>query len=228
VHRTGRLALVVLVGLLLGGCDSFPGRPTLADRDLAPTQVMAFDVLYARNCAGCHGADGRLGAARPLNDPVYLALVPGDRLRAIVVDGVPGTSMPAFATSAGGDLTSQQVDALVNGMLARWARPAAVKGVTLPPWEARSKSADASARERGAAVFATACARCHGPDGKGGVAPGSIVDPSYLALVSDQSLRTTVIAGRSDLGKPDWRDDIAGTPLTADQIADLMAWLDSL
>jgi mono/diheme cytochrome c family protein len=182
-------------------------------------------VLYARNCAGCHGADGRLGAARPLNDPLFLALVPGDRLRTIVVEGMPGTSMPAFATSAGGDLTSQQIDALVNGILARWARPDAVKGVTLPPWEARAKSADPAARDRGGAVFATACARCHGPDGKGGAAPGSIVDPSYLALVSDQSLRTTVIAGRSDLGKPDWREDVPGTPLTADQISDLVAWL---
>jgi hypothetical protein len=51
------------------------------------------------------------------------------------------------------------------------------------------------------------------------------VDPTYLALVSNQSLRTTVIAGRPDLGKPDWRDDIPGTPLTADQISDLVAWL---
>jgi cytochrome c oxidase cbb3-type subunit III len=225
VHRTRRLALVVLVGVMLGGCDSLPGRPTLADRELAPTQVTAFEVLYARNCAGCHGADGRLGAARPLNDPVYLALVPGDRLRAIVVEGVPATSMPAFATSAGGHLTNQQIDALVNGMLTRWARPDAVKSLTLPPWEVRAQSPDPAARARGAAVFATACARCHGPDGKGGTAPGSIVDPSYLALVSDQSLRTTVIAGRPDLGKPDWRDDTPGRPLTADQITDVVAWL---
>ena len=35
---------------------------------------------------------------------------------------------------------------------------------------------------------------------------GSIVDPAYLALVSDQALRTTVIAGRPDLGMPDWRE----------------------
>jgi cytochrome c oxidase cbb3-type subunit 3/ubiquinol-cytochrome c reductase cytochrome c subunit len=51
------------------------------------------------------------------------------------------------------------------------------------------------------------------------------VDPSFLALVSDQSLRTTVIAGRPDLGKPDWREDIAGQPLTPEQISDLVAWL---
>ena len=63
---------------------------------------MAFDALYARQCAGCHGNGGRLGAARPLNDPVYLALVPAERLRLVIAQGVLGTAQPAFARSAGG------------------------------------------------------------------------------------------------------------------------------
>ena len=182
-------------------------------------------MLYARNCAGCHGADGRLGAARPLNDPVYLALVPHERLRTILAEGVPGTSMPAFAASAGGDLTDAQIDALVKGMLARWGQPDAVKGLTLPAYEAPDKRSSPAAREQGAAVYASACARCHGPGGRGGPTAGSIVDPSFLALVSDQSLRTTVIAGRPDLGKPDWRADVPGQPLTPAQISDVVAWL---
>ena len=80
-------------------------------------------------------------------------------------------------------------------------------------------------RERGAAVYARACASCHGRDGRGGPKGGSIVDPSYLSLVSDQSLRTTVIAGRPDLGKPDWREDVPGHPLTPQEISDVVAWL---
>jgi cytochrome c oxidase cbb3-type subunit 3 len=218
-------AVAVLIYLGLAGCDALPGRPKVTNREIAPSQVMAFEVLYGRNCAGCHGADGRLGAARPLNDPVYLALAPHEQLRKIIGEGVPGTSMPASAASAGGDLTDAQIDALVKGMLARWWRPDAVKGLTLPPYEIRATGASPAERERGAEVYAGACARCHGPDGRGGPNAGSIVDPSYLALVSDQSLRTTVIAGRSDLGKPDWREDIPGQPLTPEQIADLLAWL---
>src|SRR5262245_1038880 len=218
-------AAAFLFGLALSGCDSLPGRPTMADREVPPTQVMAFDALYRKSCAGCHGADGRLGAARPLNDPVYLALAPADRLRTIVVEGMPGTSMPAFAKSAGGDLTNAQIDVLVKGMLTRWARPDALKGVTLPPYDEQARKAGPAEQERGAAVYASACARCHGPDGKGGPTAGSIVDPSFLALVSDQSLRTTVIAGRPDLGKPDWRDDVPGRPLTTEQISDVVAWL---
>jgi len=218
-------ALVYLGSLGLAGCDSLPGRPNPNNREVVPAQVMAFDVLYNRNCAGCHGVDGRLGAARPLNDPVYLALVPHERLRKILVEGVSGTLMPALGASAGGDLTDAQIDALVKGMLARWGRPDTVKGLALPPYEAPAKGSSPAAREQGAVVFATACARCHGPGGQGGPKAGSIVDPSFLALVSDQSLRTTVIAGRPDLGKPDWREDIPGRPLTPAQISDLVAWL---
>jgi mono/diheme cytochrome c family protein len=151
--------------------------------------------------------------------------VSADRLRTIIGEGVPGTSMPAFRASAGGDLTDAQVDALVKGMLTRWTRAGAVASTTLPPYQGPGKGPGAGDRERGAVVFASACARCHGLEGKGGPTMGSIVDPSYLALVSDQSLRTTVIAGRPDLGKPDWRDDLPGQPLTPQQISDLVAWL---
>jgi hypothetical protein len=51
------------------------------------------------------------------------------------------------------------------------------------------------------------------------------VDPSYLALVSDQHLRTTVIAGRAELGMPDWRGYIAGRALAPEEISDVVAWL---
>jgi len=218
-------AVAVVVCLGFAACDALPGRPAVANREVMPSQVTSFDVLYGRNCAGCHGAGGRLGAARSLNDPVYLALVPADRLRTIIGEGVPGTSMPAFRNSSGGDLIDAQVDALVKGMLTRWARADAVVGATLPPYEGPGKGSSTADKARGAVVFASACARCHGPEGKGGPTTGSIVDPSYLALVSDQSLRTTVIAGRPDLGKPDWRDDLPGQPLTPQQISDLVAWL---
>jgi cytochrome c oxidase cbb3-type subunit 3 len=224
-HGGAQLAsAAVLLSLAFAGCDSLPGRPNAAAREVLPSQVMAFDVLYRRNCAGCHGTDGRLGAARPLNDPVYLALVPADQLRKIIGKGVPGTLMPAFAVGAGGDLADAQIDALVKAMISRWGRPETVRGLTLPAYAAETKRSDAD-RTAGAVVYARACARCHGPEGKGGPKAGSIVDPSYLALVSDQSLRTTVIAGRPDLAKPDWRDDIPRQPLTPQQISDLVAWL---
>jgi mono/diheme cytochrome c family protein len=223
-------AAVALAIVALAGCDAMPGRPQPADRPILPSQVMGFAGLYGQFCAGCHGTDGRLGAARPLNDPVYLALVPQDRLRTIIAQGVPGTAMPGFATHAGGPLTEAQVDALLQEMLKRWSRPSPAPDVPLPPYTAEDAVAKGSGPgdpEQGLRVYAEACASCHGADGKGGPKGGSVVDAAYLALVSDQALRTAVIAGRTDLGMPDWRSDIPGQPLTAQQISDVVAWLAS-
>jgi len=219
------IAAAFAATLALAGCDAVPGRPRPDARELAPTEVMAFEPLYARNCAGCHGRTGRLGAARALNDPVYLAVAPPERVRQVIAAGVPGTAQPAFALSAGGPLTDPQIDVLVRGIADRWGRPDAVVKQGMPPYD----SAPAVGREpgdanRGRGVFAGACARCHGDDGRGGPRGGGVADPSYLALVSDQHLRTTVIAGRSDLGMPDWRGDGAA-PLTSQQVADVVAWL---
>jgi hypothetical protein len=54
-----------------------------------------------------------------------------------------------------------------------------------------------------------------------------VIDAAYLALTSDQALRTAVIVGRSDLGMPDWRANIPGRPMTAQEISDVVAWLAS-
>jgi mono/diheme cytochrome c family protein len=223
---TRSITVIVAATLALAGCDALPGRPRPDARELAPTEVIAFDPLYARNCAGCHGRDGRQGAARALNDPVYLALVSPERLRQVIAIGVPGTAQPAFALDAGGSLTDQQIDVLVRGIEDRWARPGAIAGGEIPLYDAaRAPRRDVANAERGREVFADACARCHGDAGRGGPRGGSVTDPSYLALVSDQHLRTTVIAGRSDLGMPDWRGDGGTAPLTPQQVSDVVAWL---
>jgi len=43
--------------------------------------------------------------------------------------------------------------------------------------------------------------------------------------VSDQNLRTTIIAGRPDLGAPDWRANLPGRPMSPDEVSDVVAWL---
>ncbi len=53
----------------------------------------------------------------------------------------------------------------------------------------------------------------------------SIVDGAYLALVSNQNLRTTVIVGRPEMGFPDWRNDLTGKPMSPDDVSDVVAWL---
>lgn len=220
-RRRWRRRLAGLVTLLaLAGCDGLPGRPNPDDRPLLPSQVRAFNDLYGDNCAGCHGADGRFGVARPLNDPLYLALVDDASLRQIIALGVPRTTMPGFARQGGGFLTDEQVEALIREMRWRWGRPEQFRDVALPSY--RGSGGDAA---RGRDVYGVFCAHCHGPDGRGTPKGGSVVDQAYLHLVSDQALRTAVIAGRADLGMPDYRGNVPGRPMLSQEVTDVVAWV---
>jgi len=215
------IASGLLAAILFAGCDSLPGRPTQADLPLRPSDVTDFAALYGENCAGCHGADGKFGAAIAMNNPVYLAIVDDASLRRVIADGAPGTAMPPLAQRAGGSLTDHQIDILIGGMRKTWAG-APDAGAGAPPYSS-STPGDSG---HGAQVYEAECRSCHGPDGKGGRA-GSIVDASYLSLVSNQYIRTVVIAGRPELGHPDWKNDVAGKPLTPEQVSDVVAWLAS-
>ena len=118
-------------------------------------------------------------------------------------------------------LTDQQIDAIVEGMRLRWERPDALAGAVAPPLIAGAGGDP----KRGADAFRTYCSSCHGADGRGTKRASSIVDGSYLALVSDQGLRTLVIVGRPELGAPDWRGNVPGSPMSNEDVADVVAWL---
>jgi cytochrome c oxidase cbb3-type subunit III len=81
--------------------------------------------------------------------------------------------------------------------------------------------------QRGADAYRTYCSSCHGANGRGGSKASAILDGSYLALVSDQQLRTVVIADRPELGAPDWRGDDEDRRMSAQDISDVVAWLSS-
>jgi mono/diheme cytochrome c family protein len=210
---------VLSVGAI-AGCDWMPGRPKADAVELRPDAVKSFAMLYAENCAACHGPSGQGGAgAIGLANPVYLAIADDTVIRRAASDGIGGTQMSAFAQSSGGMLTAAQIEILVKGIRG-WAKPGALGGAEPPPYAGETGDAG-----RGAAVYAKFCASCHGTAGGGGPKAGSIVDGTFLGLVSDQSLRTTVIAGRPDIGQPDWRNDVAGEALTARDVSDVVAWL---
>jgi mono/diheme cytochrome c family protein len=212
---------IALAALLIGAGCRPPGKPAEADIELKPEQVRDFALLYRQNCAGCHGQDGKGNATLGLANPIYLAIASDDTIRRATAAGIRGSLMPAFAKSAGGTLTDEQIDILVREMRIRWAKSNALPGASPPPYAA-TEPGDAV---RGSAVYATFCAGCHGPEGKGTKKGSSIVDDSFLALLSDQDLRTTVIAGRPDLGHPDWRNYVSNRPMTPQEVTDVVAWL---
>jgi cytochrome c oxidase cbb3-type subunit III len=210
---------------LLAGCGKPPGHPQRALETPAPDQVMDFTILYSENCAGCHGTEGRGSAAIALADPVYLAIADDASIRKVIDNGVKGTAMPAFAQSAGGMLTDKQIEVIVNGIRSRWSKPGILQGANPPSYLNLAKSPGVPAQ--GASVFKTYCESCHGPDGRGGPKGSSITDRSFLALVSDQYLRTVIITGRPELGAPDWRGNVPGRPMSEQEITDVVAWLAS-
>lgn len=206
--------------LICVACSNSPGRPSPESAVIPPDEITDFSSLYGQNCAGCHGAEGKGGAAIALGDPVFLAIANDDVIRRTSSKGVSGTPMPAFAKSAGGMLTDKQIDVIVGGIRS-WARPDALRNATPPPYAPQTPG-DA---RHGETVYATYCASCHGPNGRGGEQGSSIVNPSYLALVSDQDLRSVVIAGRPEFGAPDWRNDRPGQPMSPQDVSDVVAWL---
>ncbi len=218
LRLTSPLAFAPLA--LLCGCNS-PGYPPPPAK--TPGEITSFATLYAQNCDSCHGSNGQDGPALDLANPEYLALADDATLRKFTAEGVTGTEMPAFATSAGGMLTDAQIDALVTGMRKAWSKPNAFVGAVPPPY-AQAKAGDP---RHGEQTYQTRCAGCHknSPDEE-------ITSPVYLALVSDQGLRTVIIAGRPDIGQPDWRHDAPGgkltTPLSASDVEDVVAYLASL
>jgi cytochrome c oxidase cbb3-type subunit 3 len=212
-----------LAAIVLSGCGVPHGQPNKGSEVLAPSEVIEFGPLYAENCAGCHGADGRGGAAIALANPVYLAIADDAVTRKVIANGVRGTAMPAFAESAGGMLTDKQIDVITKEIRSRWSRREILDAANPPSYAAKS-TGDAL---RGEAAYKTYCESCHGPGGHGGSKGSSITDDSFLGLVSDQVLRTIVITGRPELGAPDWRGNVSGKPMSEQEVTDVVAWLGS-
>lgn len=215
-------SLIVAAALFLSACDP-PGKPKLEEASAeSGAESLDFATLYNTNCAGCHGKEGKNGPGRILNDSLYLSFISKEQLREVLVNGRPGTAMPAWSRQNGGPLSDKQIDALVNGMFQNWGKPQSASGPKPPAYEAPAGSAGNVTH--GKQLFVRSCYMCHGKGAKVGL----VTDPDYLSLVSDQMLRTSIVVGRRDLGMPDYRFLNLGKPLSDGDVTDLVAYLVSL
>jgi len=228
LNSVNRWLLACAISFAATGCRTAPGKPGPEPETPRPEQVLDFATLYRQNCSACHGENGKSGAAISLNNPVYLAIAGSANIQRITAGGVPGTAMPPFAKSSGGMLTDQQIAILAQGIATRWGKPALFSGASIPAYA----SATAGDATRGQLVFTNLCARCHGANATGGKVEngsitGSLVDPAYLALISDQGLRSIILAGQTEHGPHDWRSYSPGDPMSDQEISDVVAWLAS-
>lgn len=214
-------AAVALFLIVANGCDSLPGKPGPGPLVPRPDSVVDPATLYSENCAGCHGKTGVGGAATPIGLPEYQAFVDQSTQRRIVSDGVPNTAMPGFSRKAGGFLTSDQIDAVVKGMRETWLNGKTLGQETPLPY-ADSAPGDSTAGE---SVYESSCSNCHGKAGGPAGQSGSVLNTSFLAVVSPQALRTAVIVGRPELKMPGWRSVNSTHPLSQKEVRDVVAFL---
>ena len=90
-------------------------KPSLAGLD---AKEQLGETLFQGNCAFCHGADGTgknwIGSfmephPRNLADPAFMSTMTRDRLRQVIGDGLPETSMPAWKSV----LEPHEIDAVI-------------------------------------------------------------------------------------------------------------------
>jgi len=148
-------------------------------------------VLFADNCAACHGSNARgnpLIGAPNLGDSDWLYGGDGKTILASIVDGRQGV-MPPWGTT----FDQAGITALATYVLS----------LSLPPRDADSilKAAE------GKKLFATSCAACHGADGKGNQALGApnLTDDIWLWGGSQATIEETIRDGRNG-HMPAWHD----------------------
>jgi len=90
-----------VAALLLTACQG--GGSRAAD-------VKAGLVIFANNCARCHGQDGTGGTAPTLNSKEFLTTADDLTIKNTVKVGLAGTRMPAWGKEFGGPMTDKQID----------------------------------------------------------------------------------------------------------------------
>jgi cytochrome c oxidase cbb3-type subunit III len=162
------------------------------------------EQLYTRNCAACHGSDGRGGVGVPLALEDFLANVPDSYLFATIRHGRPGRVMPAFDR-----LSDTEVQAIVDY----------IRDFGPPSPELSTAPVNGDPR-RGEALFATHCASCHGAGGEGSPGTGvtfsrprdlpilapALNNPGFLKAATDAMIRRTLMQGREGTPMPSLTD----------------------
>jgi len=127
-----------------GGLPDLSPTPTFTPRPpITPVPDVEGDpnrgaVLYAENCAVCHGpnAEGRVGVALGQDWP---AIRPDLSIKTAIERGVPGSPMPAWSQAEGGPLADEDINDIVAFIL---SLPASTQPLVMPtPAQVQAPSA---------------------------------------------------------------------------------------
>lgn len=168
--------------------------------EIAPSDSAAGRAVFAANCSGCHGADGRGQseggrALRPIAfNLVDFQLTP-EAVWQAVQSGIPGSSMPAW-----NELPGDEFQAVVAYVLTLSRTPDLREETLFAP-----RPVLQAAGER---VFVAHCARCHGMlgDGNGPEAANYLPRPAnfHQMQVSFRGAARVIRNGVPGSGMPAW------------------------
>jgi len=166
----------------------FEGK-SVADLSTDPAAIKVAKNLFAANCAMCHGSDAHGGKGFPnLTSPNLTWGRTADDIVATITSGRMG-AMPSWQAVLGDEGVVQVANYVYT-----------LSGRTAP---------DAAAAAAGKEKFATICAACHGPDGKGNKALGApnLTDEYWIYGSSLDTIKETVTNGRTNR-MPAWLDTL--------------------
>lgn len=174
-----RALLLILLAALLSAQES---TATLENPFTSDADIARGERAFLSQCASCHGRGGRGTSAAPdLSTGQFRRASTDEGLYKIISQGIPGTTMPAFALNPG---PTWQVVAYIRS-LGRERRNASLPG-------------DA---KRGAELFAKNCRSCH----------DSFAPPlaGITAKRSLDELRTAIYEPDRDVRDAYWRVRVA-------------------
>ena len=203
----GRVLRPVEIGDVLAFIRSWEVPAVASVTPVSKGDVAAGARLYTAGCAACHGAGGEGAVGSSLLNNTYIIEAEDEALREVIVEGIPGTSMPPWE----GDLSDKEVLDLVALMRSWQELPTALPTPTSVP------SAPAGNAENGAALYVTNCLACHGEQGAGGIASALKLSSSVKAA-SDAELQQLIANGQPGTAMLSF-----GDRLSDDDILDLVA-----
>ncbi len=210
-----RLAATLLASFVSAACFA----------EEAPAAPSPGQTQFIMNCSACHQATGLglIGMAPSIRNPDFLSLADDAFIKETVLKGRAGTLMVPRP-----DLEGENLD-----MIVAWLREAATGPVTVD----KTKEYPAGDAAKGAELFKTNCASCHGATGGGYMASTpelplqgtGIGLPGFIHSVSDDYIIQTLKTGRTGTPMKKFIGAAEGDPaITEIEALDIIAYLRSL
>jgi len=174
-------------------------------------------IVYAENCAACHGSNGAGTLIAPALDSADLRTNSPEELSDLVDNGVPGTLMAGWQ----GMLSPEEIDSVIS-LIYRWPEMM-LAGVEFPEVEVMSIPSSPELIADGQRLFNIACKSCHGLDGYGTAMAPAVNNQIFLSQTPDAAIYQIIAGGVPDTLMPAW-----GSRLTDRDIQSLVAFLRSM